>query len=77
MDFYGGRFYGIYSSYGEVYGAYIYIHACDAYSDISNTGNSIQDSRSKPVNIDSTNLQLLYTHQDMVRSTRLFRTRPA
>jgi hypothetical protein len=41
MDFGGERFCGIYLSDGEIYGAYIYIHAHDKNGDILNMGNSI------------------------------------
>jgi hypothetical protein len=71
MDLYGERFRGIYLSDGEIHCAYIYIHGHDKNGDILNMGNSIRDSRSKLLNMDSTNLQLLYIHQDRVRNMRL------
>ena len=71
MDLYDGRFYGSHWSDGEIYCVYIHIYSYDGNGDILNMGNSIQDSRSKLLNMDSTNLQLLYIHQDRVRNMRL------
>lgn len=75
-DFDGERFCGIYLSDGEIYGVYIYIHAHGKNGDILSMSSSIQDSRSKLPNMDSTNLQLLYTHQDTVCNTRLLQVKP-
>lgn len=71
MDLYGERFRRSYLSDGEIHCAHIYIHGHDKNGDILNMGNSIRDSRSKLLNMDSTNLQLLYIHQDRVRNMRL------